>query len=489
MRRVAITIRGQLEITAADLSLRDLEALKGMLTAANPMWSKQQRLGLRGNDTERFIRFWAQQNGVVYLPRGSINKVRNLLRSRGYDTEFRSDVTTNAGQPCPLTDLNVSLRPYQEEAMESLQEKVQGVLQIPCGGGKTTTTAAAMLCSGYAGMVIVHTHEILNQWVETINRLTSGLVRPRIIQGSHSRFSPLAPGEVAVAMVQTLVKHQIQPLLNSVGCFVIDEAHHAPSTIWRTVLNRCPARYRWGLTATPERSDGMGFALEHFLGPTMFQISTTDLIEQKFLVSPLIIPVATGWEASAKCDGPPFKYAKAKKEGNESPKRLGLIVRITKRAAESGRRTLVLVSSKKACGRIARALGAEGVTAEPLTSNDSKKHRMMKLSGFQGSRIDVLVATQLADEGLDLPEIDCMVICDGGKARGRALQRIGRSLRPPDKPVIFEMIDGGPFERQWSGRRQYYLREYGRESLYAWEGVNEAVAIKPLDRDRSALGF
>jgi superfamily II DNA or RNA helicase len=74
-------------------------------------------------------------------------------------------------------------------------------------------------------------------------------------------------------------------------------------------------------------------------------------------------------------------------------------------------------------------------------------------------RTSVIIATQLADEGLDVPNLDCLILASGGRAAGRAIQRAGRIMRIADdkqKPIIFDLVDGGPFKSQWRSRATAY---------------------------------
>jgi len=72
-----------------------------------------------------------------------------------------------------------------------------------------------------------------------------------------------------------------------------------------------------------------------------------------------------------------------------------------------------------------------------------------------------LVATKLADEGLDVRALDCLITAPG-RASAPTTQRAGRVMRPEGRaPIVFDPVDGGPFRRAWSARARAYRSELG----------------------------
>jgi superfamily II DNA or RNA helicase len=92
--------------------------------------------------------------------------------------------------------------------------------------------------------------------------------------------------------------------------------------------------------------------------------------------------------------------------------------------------------------------------------------RDRRIEQFRKGSLPVLVATQLADEGLDVPELDLLVQTIPGKASRGVIQRAGRTMRPSGArvPLIVEWVDGGPHERQ----------AFKRVGIYRW-----AIGVTP----------
>ena len=104
------------------------------------------------------------------------------------------------------------------------------------------------------------------------------------------------------------------------------------------------------------------------------------------------------------------------------------------------------------------------------------------MDDVRNGKIEVIIATQLADEGLDLPCLDCEINTSAGKDKGKARQRVGRTLRIGGKrPVVFEIVDSDEFENQWQQRRKSYQQEYGN-CVTSIEPVSVQDAIHEMEK-------
>lgn len=452
-------------------------------------------------------------NGVARLPRGMILDFMKICKNTGVTPTIIPEVRWTDKRESGSWESVSLIRPrdYQWQAIQRLLAHRQGWICLPCGGGKSTIGVVAALMSGQATLVLVHTVDLVDQWIETFKRAGKTGVR-RIAQGQGS-LKPLRDGEVCVALVHALQEHDATPLIESVGCLIADEVHRAACELFSCVISRSLSRWRWGFTATPERSDGMGFMLPVMFGPCLYTISARELIDLGFLLRPTVIAVKTGWEPKpehfrwiVKCDqcegevelswnkwqeekpsctrkiragakvkicGTPLPLSVAKgKQGDlewsttltalsEDPARIALIGKLAAWAHGKGRRQLVLSARKTALIPMTNALKQAGCKASFVSSTCSDRDVMIK--ALKSGRLDALVATQLADEGLDVPELDTLISANPGKDSGKATQRAGRACRPAGlPPIVFDLVDRWPtFERQWRSRNAAYREAYG----------------------------
>ncbi|MBU6287642.1 MAG: DEAD/DEAH box helicase [Chloroflexi bacterium] len=456
---------------------------------------------------------------TMVVPRGAADIVRDTAARLNVALEWRSECT--AGQPAgrAIDDLGVALRPYQVRAVEAAVRRVQSLVHLPCGGGKTTIGCAIVAHLGLPAVVVVPTLDIRHQWIETLRRMgiaaVSGLDRQ------------IVGGEVAVMLPAGLDGGPAeQSALDSAAVLIVDECHRTPATTWTDCVGRCPARWRIGLTATPTRADGRGWELPFHFGPTIVPATAEDLIEAGYLVRPRIVPVATGWDAPASCrpmawwcescddlvpehetevDGDgvrrcqrfrarrlcrgeaiatdrqfPIRWGAAMAAAAESAQRVGLVADLAANAIDAGRTVLVLLPTVEACRYMTERLTAGGRSARCLTGAETKSKRMSALEQVRAGEIRALVATRVADEGLDVPAIDVVILGEPGKSTGRALQRAGRCMRPGGSPpLVYDLVDAGPeFERQWDCRANGYVQALGRAAVWCFRPVDVQTAKK-----------
>ena len=136
-----------------------------------------------------------------------------------------------------------------------------GCVQVRrAGGGKTVLAIHLAVSLGRRTIVFVHKSFLVQQWEERIRTFAPAARIGRIQQHKCD-----LEGDFVVAMIQTVVKRDLD--LSAFGLALVDEAHHLGARVFFSVLGRLAPRYWCGLTATPDRTDGLERLLEHGLGP------------------------------------------------------------------------------------------------------------------------------------------------------------------------------------------------------------------------------
>ena len=475
-----------LALLTTQLPVQLVQAVREMMTLPNPEREALARAGMSGSHLPALVALWEQRGQWMHVPRGAVKRVAAQARQHGVELRWHSTAVARAVIRVPLTDLAVELRPYQQDAVRAMLHGVQGYVIAPCGAGKTVIASAALAACGEPGLVLVHTHDLLAQWVSL---LRGWGYRVRVVGGGQVRFAPLGlysgQPELCVAMVQTLARAgaAADPLLRSAGAVVLDECHHAPASTFRDLMARIPARNRWGVTATPERGDGWSSLLELVLGEQLYEVTTQSLLAGGYLLQPIIVPVFSGTQIDLqRCTtaNGQLVIGRAVQQLVDCPDRHQLLLEVATVAAGAGRTTLLLVPRVEQAERLAQHLRARGVRAAAITSATPKGQRAVQLRQLRARQLDVLVATQLADEGLDVPVLDFVVVASTGRAAGRAVQRIGRVMRTAEgkvQPIVVDVVDGTPFRGQWRARQEAYRAALG---LVAPQPVPRADAVQVL---------
>src|ERR1019366_4805696 len=153
--------------------------------------------------------------------------------------------------------------------------------------------------------------------------------------------------DITIATIQTILgldRGTFDSVRTRAGAVVVDESHHTSSATYRETLAQFPAKYRWGVTATPERADGLGELHELTLGRIVYRIEPKALIDAGYLTSARVEVIHTGTYADGSLEFGPLVD-----ELTQDADRNRLLLSLMKREADAGHAVLVLT------GRVAHA--------------------------------------------------------------------------------------------------------------------------------------
>jgi superfamily II DNA or RNA helicase len=426
----------------------------------NPEFEKRIRFGRNTDGVPECIELVeCDDDGALVLPRGAASILKRAAQECGELVRFEDRrLVCAAVHP----KLRFPLRDYQIEAADALAHHVQGCAVLPCGAGKSAIVLGAVERVEQPALIIVHTRDLVDQWV--------GSVRA----GFGTEAGVIAEGQVRLADV-TIATIQSLAALNEVmlaavaarfGCVVVDEAHHTGAASYRVILARLPAKYRFGVTATPDRTDGLGEFLELNVGKIVYRLDAKALVEAGHLIVPRVEVIQTGSRPHAEDD-----FAQLVTELVEDPDRNRLLVSLMGREAAAGHAVLVLTGRVDHARALACTAIRAGVRAASITGETAKKIRTDVLARFKAGALDVLCATTIADEGLDVTRLSRLVLATPAKAQGRTVQRLGRLMRPHEgkgQPVLFDLVDDHPIAlRHHHDRLRAYRAVLGAEAVPA----------------------
>jgi superfamily II DNA or RNA helicase len=218
---------------------------------------------------------------------------------------------------------------------------------------------------------------------------------------------------------------------------VVHNTHHAAANSWEWVLNVSRAYYRFGFTATERRADGREPLVQFLVGPVIHK----QRFESRVPVAIQPVPTDFSFRYRSEWDWNPMLNAIA----DDRP-RNKLIAETAVREMQEGNSVLVLSRRIKHLQNVRDeifALAGEGGVVL-LTGQLTKKLRKQIVEGFRDGTVKILLATQLADEGLDIPRLNRVLLTWPGKHDGRIIQQVGRALREsPDKTdaLIYDFAD------------------------------------------------
>jgi superfamily II DNA or RNA helicase len=433
-----IRARADGEIVLYDLPAKTLERLTLKLSLTNPKYAALKQFNrFTGTEPERIYSAVEMPDGSLHCPRGAFGLIREECFKDGLVPKIEIDERADGTSITIVKRDYLPPRDYQAQGVDEILRKLQGLIVLPCGTGKTKLGGYAILAVKRTTLVIVHTTDLADQWLEDLRSfgIEAGLVGAGKTSLGH---------EVVVGIVDSVVDalETMPEWGKRFGMVLVDECHHTPAATFQRALRLLPARRRVGLTATPEREDSLTWLVGWSFGPTLLERSTIEMIKLGYLMPAKIEIVHTGWTWTY--DGPEKKrLATLEKDIAEDISRNAMIADRVAVEAKTGETCLVLARTRAHCKELAEMICARGVEAHAVTGRSKKKDRRSSIGALRAGDLPVMVATSLADEGLDLPRLSYIALASPQRARGVTIQRLGRLLRlwKGKKPKLADFVD------------------------------------------------
>jgi superfamily II DNA or RNA helicase len=338
----------------------------------------------------------------------------------------------------------------QDEAFEiSLNEmensKIGGsVLCLPCGFGKTVVSLAIVAALKRKAFILVHTKFLAQQWIERINQF---IPKANVYQfTSRSKQNDDRDANISIGLMQTI--HKLPSYyFSNYGVLVIDEVHHLPCATLMQALPRFNSRYTLGLSATPNRSDGLSKYIEWSIGNIGYHIKPSYprvvALISKFKTDPIIARSFT-------------EYIKIEEKISINDKRTThveeIVVNIRKK--ENFRNILILTLRRQHAIDI----------FEKIRTNINIGNIELLIGGseLQFDKLNaanVIVSTyQLVSEGFDCPNLNTLIFAMPKSDIVQTVGRITRGKSGDVKPWIVDIVDVNEHDamRRFSKRKQLY---------------------------------
>jgi superfamily II DNA or RNA helicase len=348
------------------------------------------------------------------------------------------------------------LRDYQEKAINEVLKNEDGVLCSPTGSGKTVMAINLISLRKQPTLIIVHTTELLHQWIDRINTFLS---IPKKEIGVVGAGKETIGKQITIALIQTLNNSKMP----DIGFLIVDECHRIPSTTFTKTVKKFTGKYILGLSATPYRNDSLSQLITWYAGPIRYKIKSKKLIENGSIVR--IKPVIRQTDFQSKLYDPALNYAKLIKEIVLDEDRNSFITDDIINLVKTDKSVcLVLSDRKQHCDLLYNSLISKdsNLRIEILTGNKKQKERKAITQQVENNEIDILIATsQLIGEGFDCKNLTNLFLTTPVKYFGRVIQYIGRVLRPDkgkDKAIIYDYFDVniGCLHNSFKSRQKVY---------------------------------
>jgi superfamily II DNA or RNA helicase len=320
-----------------------------------------------------------------------------------------------------------------------------GILAVACAYGKTVLSIHAAIKRGRKTLVVVPTSFLLGQWIDRLTQFTDlkkediGIVQGPRCEWENKPF--------IIGMIQSLYDHdRPEAFYQAIGTIILDEVHLISAREFLKAVPKFPAKVRWGLSATPKRKDGLHKALEHHVGPIVYQHLDQELRATVWMV-PTGIALKHG-EMFNPWNGQ-FNYARVFSALAKNERRNKILAHHLARAYKADHKILLLSIRNEQFSVLNRMLEANAVPA----------NRMGKIVGegkltpeIIEQRIKILrekriifANRKIAGMGLDEPSLDTLFFGLPIQEVEQPCGRVTRSFAGKDdfSPLVLDLIDDG----------------------------------------------
>ena len=431
------------------LGQKGYSIFKECISAEEQQWLREQ-LMVRPNIPNSPVKppsfpVYRESPNKIYIPR--------FFGINTYGTAEESRISK--GESISI-NFNGVLRDYQQKVVDTYVKTVGndgggGLLELPCGFGKTIIALNIIGTLKLKTLVIVHKSFLMNQWVE---RIAEFLPTARVgkIQG---KIVDIENKDIVIGMLQSLsMKDYPSSMFDCFGLTIVDECHHISSEVFSRSLQLIVTKNMLGLSATMNRKDGLTHVFKMFLGEIVYKVKRDS--DDFVLVKSIKYSSAEEDYNSVITDyrGNVAYSSMISKLCSHIP-RCEFILTVLKRELEEkdDQQIMVLAHNKNLLTYLYTEIEARDIASVGYYVGGMKDAALK-----ESETKKIIIATYaMASEALDIKTLTTLVLAT---PKTDIEQAVGRILRVKhERPLVIDIVDTHQvYQRQWSKRRKFYIK-------------------------------
>jgi superfamily II DNA or RNA helicase/HKD family nuclease len=393
-----------------------------------------------------FDTYWNDGTFETYNPDQDRDRLDDALAEASGRRE-RNRVTLT------LSGLEVRPYPYQQEMLESLDvertvhDRHRNLVVAATGTGKTVIAALDYrgLCNTETAdrpslLFVAHRKEILEQSLRTYREVLADASFGELYVGG---ARPERWRHV-FASVQSLTAYGVDNIAaDAYDIVVIDEFHHAQAATYRRLIDHLAPRELVGLTATPERADGIDVRA-FFDGRTAAELRLWEALSADLLSPFHYFGVADGTDLRSvswrqgRYDDTSLSNVYT---GNHARAAI-VLSQLRDKVVDLGRmRALGFCVDVAHAEYMAAIFTKAGIPSQAVSGRTPQADRERALDDLRTRRVNILFAADLFNEGLDLPDVDTVLLLRPTESATVFLQQLGRGLRRSRDKAVLTALD------------------------------------------------
>jgi superfamily II DNA or RNA helicase len=363
---------------------------------------------------------------------------------------------------------------FQKEIIETFIEKgANGLICVPCGYGKTFMALNIAVLLKRRFLIVVDKEFLMNQWKSEIENFIQG-ARVGILQSNKVQIDA-DKFDITICMIQTICRRELPDgFFDQYGFTIFDECHHLGAAYFCQALKKIQTKYMLGLSATPDREDGLSLVFEYHLGDPVYKVTKRAPDKEAIVKAvwfdsedPAYKEVPVNWR------GEPITAKLLNQVAEFQPRNNKIMELIDEYAKDSNRFILILSD------RISQLEWFENALNEWPT----KYLHGYYIGGMKQSKLDdnadkcqILLATyQMASEAFSVKKLNTVILATPRKNVEQSTGRIFRQRIDERKvaPHIVDIIDSHDcHKRRWFVRQKFY-----KECEYTFQHIDKPKRV------------
>ncbi len=346
-----------------------------------------------------------------------------------------------------------SLRPHQGEAVNAFFKANIGIIKIPTRGGKTFVSGEIIrqiIASNPKSdfLFYVDTTDLFSQTVEELAKFLN--IQEKSI-GTIDSFG-VNIKQVTVAMIQTVTSIYsrrkpeskiLDKYFRNLNCLIVDEIQEYMSDNRMKLMKKCKnINFLLGLSATPYKQGNLigNLQIKEFFGGIVYEVPIERLQDEGWLSTDKVILISHQHTKRVRVSEDESKYQQyLKKLIHENKDRNMILLQLIQMCKKNKWKTLMIFNSKQH-GYLISEL-SECIF---ICGDDKTEKRNEEKEKFLRGRGKVLLASNIYKKGITLPEVEILIIADGGLEGSSIMQKKGRVLGAVEnksRAVILDIMD------------------------------------------------
>ena len=377
-----VTLSNGVYVNTVNLQPRIQNQIRRMAAFSNPVFFKNQAMGLSNFEHCRYIYLGSDEGGFIKVPRGILENITEACEKAGIEYEIEDK--RSKGHPIHAEFIG-ELKESQIPAVDKLLQNDNGILNAATAFGKTVVCCNVIAKRQVSTLILLQSSALMEQRQEALTKFlhideelpeyetpTGRKKRRKSVVGKLQGAHDSTTGIIDIAMVGSVCKNgEYHRRLKEYGLILVDECHHAASDTIVDILQEAKAKYVYGVTATPFRGDGLDKINYMLLGSIRYQYTSKDRAKEQG-IEHLVYPRFTRAVAP--------RFSQDKMHPNEAYEiihnnedRDELIIRDVKQCVEDGRTPVVLSKYVKHSKRLYQRLINYADKVFLLSGSNSKK--------------------------------------------------------------------------------------------------------------------